>query len=133
MRTRDNAWTDEEVRHLALMFRSGRTIKEIAAELGRTESAIQHKIKQKRTEEPHTWRVVSKKHSKRLTNPCADCLYGSGLIDSVSHWKCPWADRLMPVPGWDAEAVPYRVYNTNCADRVDITFDIKSCPHFKEG
>ena len=132
MNTKENAWTDAEVRRLGQMFRAGRTYAEIAQELGRTHRAVSNKVRQKRREEPLAWRVVVK-HSKRMTNPCPDCLYGSGLIDPVTHWKCPWADRLVPVPGWDAEAVPYRVYNTNCADRVDITFDIKSCPHFKEG
>lgn len=131
MKTKDNAWTDEDVRRMGQMFRAGRKYAEIAQELGRTRRAVISKIKKLQEEDPYHWHVI--KHQKRMTNPCPDCLYGSGLTDPVTHFKCPWADHGGIVPGWDAEAVPYYVHNTNCKSRVDITYNIKSCPHFKEG
>lgn len=51
---------------------------------------------------------------------CWDCLHSV-----PSAWTgCPWSERLMPVPGWDAESVPA---NANHPE----TYCIRACPLFE--
>lgn len=73
-------------------------------------------------------------HNKKrsASNPCTECFYGAGATD-CSGWKCPWADRLEPVPGWIAYAREYWTHNGSKYSSLSVTFEIEDCPHFAEG
>lgn len=130
--SRAPSWTDEEVRIASMMHRAGRSPADIAAELGRSTGAVKHYISRQREINPHMWRVVNR--SKRSEQPCWTCYYGGGRIDPVTHFKCPWADKDLqkPVEGWTATQVPYRIHIANRPPRIETTFDISDCPHYKE-
>lgn len=123
-------WTKDEERYILMLYRRGLSYPKIAEELGVSKRMVITFIDRKRKTNPRTWQKRDN-HTKRCTQPCIVCYFGSGA--ERDGWKCPWADRLEPVPGWDAVAVPYYLNNTQSGVRYDVTFDIKSCPRFERG
>lgn len=126
--SRPPSWTDEELRVAGMMYSSGRTYNEIAKALGRTRSSVKAQVERMKKKEPLRWRPFIK--GKQSHQPCWTCFFGSGAVDPVTKWKCPWPDGK-PVEGWDAEPVPYFIYNTNAAPRVEQSYEINSCPHYR--
>ena len=124
-----NAWTIDDERHCLRLVRQGKPYSEIATEIGRSKEAVAKFISKKRKEEPGMWRrrVASGKASLQ---PCWDCFYASGA--TKDGWKCPWAGHLKPVPGWDAELVHLKCYQSNVKTET-LTYSIKSCPRFERG
>ena len=122
-------WTKDEERYCLKLVRQGKTYQAIADEMGLTKKVVSYYISKKRKEQPRVWKRIHTE--KRCTQSCVDCFFGSGA--ERDGWKCPWADRLEPVPGWDAVSIPYYLHNTQSGVRYDVTFDIKSCPHFDRG
>ncbi len=122
-------WTKNDERRCLQMIREGKSYPEIAETLGRNRESVAKFVCKQRKNDPGTWRRIST--GKKNDQPCPVCYYGSGA--TKDGWKCPWADRLEPVPGWDAEMVPYYLHNTQSGVRYDRTWSIKSCPHFERG
>lgn len=123
-------WTFEDERKCLQKIRQGKTYQQIADELGRSRKAVVYFVSKKRKAEPGVWKRIADTR-KRSDQPCWVCFYGSGA--AKDGWKCPWADHLEAVPGWDAELVPYYVHNTASGVRYDWIWRINSCPRYEEG
>ena len=119
MHTKENKWTKTEWIVLKRMRTEGKTWREVAERLGRTEEACKRYAYNKDT----TW-------AKRLTQKptlCWECgLAAGGEIDGD---RCPWADNLEPVEGWTAERVKRRDY-TGPVPEDGYTWLVEKCPLF---
>jgi hypothetical protein len=58
-------------------------------------------------------------------NICFDCAHACG--------GCSWSARFEPVPGWTAEPVKIRYYNTHEGPKFTRTYRITACPQFERG
>lgn len=63
-------------------------------------------------------------------NLCGDCI--NAVPDCRGH-GCPWSREFKPVPGWDATPVKLKHAVVGGKPYFGESFDIKSCPLFKEG
>ena len=132
-------WSPDEIETCLKLYRAGEKSSVIADTIGRTQRSVKQFILRRRRIDPDTWRIVERKPKTTIrqktgkpnTQKCDDCYYASGA--TRNGWKCPWADRLQPVKGWDATAVEYKVHNTNAATRVDMTWAIHDCPGYEKG
>ena len=63
---------------------------------------------------------------KRTTNICFDCAKACG--------GCSWSKRFEPVPGWTAEPVVIKSFETLLGGpKFTKTFHITACPQFERG
>lgn len=118
-------WTKDE-EHLCLqMIRQGKNYAEIATALGREKNSVASFVKHKRQRDPSIWKKIAKA-SATTHQKCETCYYASGAVKN--GFKCPWADRLEPVPGWDATPT---IKNNQIS--YSESFEIRDCPHYEEG
>lgn len=68
--------------------------------------------------------IYSYNNKKKPTGDtiCWDCKRATG------GQGCPWADKLEPVEGWEAEQTKIKYYLEEYA-----SYKVKKCPLFKEG
>ena len=105
---------------------------QIGEVLGRDKDSVAHFVCAKRKKDPGTWRRYATKNAPSKQK-CNDCYYASGA--TKNGFKCPWADRLEPVPGWTATPRPYYINNTcgGVPPKLDTTYQVEACPHYEEG
>lgn len=63
-------------------------------------------------------------------NICIDCIHA--VPDNEGH-GCPWSREFKPVPGWDAEPTKLKTAVVAGKKYYSDSYNIKSCPLFKEG
>ncbi len=111
------------------MIRQGLSYSEIGYVLGRDKESVSHFVCAKRKKDPGVWRKYATKKAPS-TQKCNTCYYASGA--KKNGWKCPWADRLEPVEGWDA--IPSdKTESHGKVETVIHTFDIRDCPRYERG
>ncbi len=114
-------WTQTEYNILRRMRFEGATWTEIGKRLGRTSDAcINYAMRR------------DQEHRKKVnlhSTICWECGRASGM--TLNGIKCPWADRLEPVPGWEAIATKYTSYNGG-KHGPDRSFIVNECPLFTE-
>lgn len=64
-------------------------------------------------------------------NICFNCMNSVPSVEKETG--CPWSWDFEPVPGWDAEPTIINIGTINGKTYTADSFDIKSCPLFKEG
>ena len=123
-------FTKDEEHACLQMVRQGMCHADIAEALGRDQAEVTYLIQKRHKQNPHSWRKFGS--GKMSNQPCPDCYYGSGAIDPVTQWKCPWADRLEPLPDWIAT----ENYIQNQSGEVVYytgSYMIHHCPHYVFG
>lgn len=122
-------WSREEELACHQMIRQGMSYSQIGEVLGRDKDSVAHFVCAKRKKDPGTWRRYATKNAPSKQK-CNDCFYASGA--RKNGWKCPWADRLEPVKGWDATPTTTTEKHTTVESVIE-SFDIRDCPHYEFG
>jgi hypothetical protein len=120
-------WTKERRQIYIRMREAGYTHRQIANALDLEYSQVKS-FSSKLGRVPNRRGVNTQKRSDQL---CWLCKYAGGARRK-DGWKCPWADRLKPVEGWTAEAVPYYDYNNN-RQLTSRTWRVTACPEYENG
>lgn len=122
MRDNNNQrWSRRDDIILKRMRTEGASWKEIAAYLGRTEAGCAYRAAQ--------LRPSSIPRPKTVTI-CENCGLASGRRDADGN-KCPWADRLEPVPGWEGVRVTRSDWS-GADPREGFTYFVRACPHYTD-
>lgn len=123
-------WTEEDRLRCLQMVRQGHTYAEMGLAMGREPNSVKRYVQRMRRENPTVWKKI-KVIKPNKAQKCWTCSYAGGA--RKNGWKCPWADRLIPVEGWTAEAVNYYLHNTNTGVQRSRTWAVFDCPHYEEG
>lgn len=108
-------WTTGEIDTLRCMADEGRTYREIAEALDRTEGAVNSKA----------LALGLQRMPKRTPNIhgtlCWDCV-------NATNSRCSWSKRFIPVEGWTATKT-----RLNVTTRYVESYIVHECPQFEEG
>ena len=116
-------WTEEEKEICRRMRKTGYSYRAIGQVVGKHPDTVKMFV---RRDGPPKERIPQK------DTLCWHCGLATGGPSGKTGEPCSWAKGLKPVPGWDAEAVTIRCYNSE-GTYEGMTWSVKDCPLFEKG